>query len=178
MVPLQSLSTGFWLGFLFWFSPKLGIFLQAMFPALQTNSLLTAGPEARPSMCFQAAAAAGCPSAFLTFTVSLIKRIARGTKSLLISLSLKTSRCFSRCHILKIPSGMQEADSGPVAEARAQRHTEREAQLTCSASPAQHIREKWVKKKKTTPHYGVSNKLRNFFDFHDVHMAVNFRVML
>lgn len=26
--------------------------------------------------------------------------------------------------------------------------------------------------------YCVSNKLRNFFDFHDVHMAVNFNVIL
>lgn len=51
MVSLQSLSMGFWLGFLFWFSPKLGIFLQVVFPALQTNSPLTAGPEALPSMC-------------------------------------------------------------------------------------------------------------------------------
>lgn len=73
---------------------------------------------------------------------------------------------------------MQEADSGPGAEAQARRHPEREAHLTCSASPAQHIREKWVGKKKPTPHSGVSNKLRNFFDFHDVHMAVNFHVML
>lgn len=51
MVSLQSLSMGFWLGFSFWFSPKLGILLLAWFPALQSNSLLAAGSETLPSPC-------------------------------------------------------------------------------------------------------------------------------
>lgn len=144
MISLQSPSMGSWFGFLFWFSPKLGILLQALF--LPSNPVLCSLQDQKH---FQAcAAAAGCASTFPTSTVSLMEQIARDTKSLLISLSLKTSGCFSRCHTLKIPSGMQEAASGPGAEPRAQRHPEREAQLTSSASPEEHNREKGGKKQK------------------------------
>lgn len=88
---------------------------------------------------FQActAAAAGCPSTFPTSTVSLIKKIAKDTKPLLISLLLKPSGCFSRCHTLQILSGMQEAASGPGAEPWAQRHPERSTiNMQCFPSKA------------------------------------------
>lgn len=119
-------------------------------PCFQPSSPIL--PSLQDQRHCAAVAAAGCPSIFLTFTVSLTKQIARDTESLLISLLLKTSRCFSRCQTLKMPSGMQEAASGPGAEPWAQRHPEREAQLKCSAAPAEHIREKVGEKKPKQPH--------------------------
>lgn len=171
-IPQHELLVGFFI----LVQPKIGNFASSFVSALQPSSL-----SLQEQKHFQVCVAAvGCPSTFPTCTVSLIEQIARDRKSLLISLSLKTSGCFWRCHTLKMLSGMQEAASGPGAEPRAQRHPERETQLTCSASPKSISGRKEVKNKnkKKIPHYSVSNKLRNFFDFHDVHMAVNFHVIL
>lgn len=74
---------------------------------------------------------------------------------------------------------MQHPASGPGAETRVSKALGESSTINMHFFPGthltEHIREKAGEK---NPRYGVSNKLRNFFDFHDVHMAVNFNVML
>lgn len=173
MVSLQSLSMGFWLGFLFWFSPKLGIFLQVVFPALQTNSPLTPGPEALPSMCCCRLSKrlshfrcfpdkTNCKRYQVSFNFTFTENI-----SMLLEMSHPQNPEWDT-------GGRQWSRSrGTGSEAPGERST-----INTQCFPSTAYQGEVGEKKKTTPHYGVSNKLRNFFDFHDVHMAVNFRVML
>lgn len=107
----------------------------------------------------------------------LTEEIASNIKLLLISFLLRASQCFRECHTFE---HLERDTSGvfwlPEHSHRLGWHLERNTINVHFFRILQSVlSRKWGGEK---PQYCVSNKLRNFFDFHDVHMAVNFNVIL